>query len=283
MFLQLNPISQDGYWIAMAVGTVAICVATIFLFFYLRIYRLIHGTPTSLLRSAAQGFVEIEGFCLGTAFPLTSPYSGRPCVWYRCQTYKKRKTKKSHRWERVDKQESPHWFKVGDPTGTAWVNPKGASMQTQLKQVWYGSSRFPTPSFSSSLTSSFSSGINGQYRYVEELLVADSPFYGLGRLGTLNPEQLRAIQVREWVKQSRRSGTDQLIIDDKGASNDLYFDGQATIHLLHKPKRWGYPFIVSGSSQARTASRIRTRLSFALAACVVFTWLIVELQYVSIF
>lgn len=258
----------------MAVASIALLIAMSLLFSYLRTYRLILGTPTSQLRSVAQGFVEIEGFCIGTAFPLASPYSGRPCIWYRCQTYKKRKTQKSERWQRVDKQQSPYWFKVGDPTGVAWVNPRGASVHTQLKKVWYGSSPYPNASLAST--------IGGEYRYVEELLVADSPFYGMGRLRTLNPEQLRAIQVRDWVRQSRKAGPDKRIIDDRGASNALYFDANLTLNLLDKPKRWGYPFIVSGSSQSRTASRVRTALMFAFAACVLITWLVVELQYATI-
>ena len=274
MFLHLNPLTHNDYWMAMAVASIALMIAMLLLFSYLRTYRLIHGTPTSQLRSVAQGFVEIEGFCIGTAFPLVSPYSGRPCIWYRCQTYKKRKTHKSERWEPVDKQQSPFWFKVGDPTGVAWVNPRGASVHTPLKKVWYGSSQFPS--------ASFTSAIGGQYRYVEELLIADSPFYGMGRLRTLNPEQLRAIQVRDWVRASRKAGPDQLIIDDRGASNAHYFDANPRLNLLDKPKRWGYPFIVSASSQTRTASRIRTALVFALAACALITWLVVELQYAPI-
>lgn len=271
MFLRLDPLTQSEQWWFSAGVILALLIALFVLFYKLRVYRLITGTPTSSLRSAAQGFVELEGYCVGNAYPLVSPYSDRPCVWYECKTYKKVKRKKGHIWKQVDRQTSPHWFKVADPTGEAWVNPKGASVHTQIRKTWHGSSSYPKSG------SGFLVGSN--YRFTEELLIADSPFYGLGRLRTVNPEQLRAMQVRDWVKQRREAGPDVAIIDDKSEGNALFFGDKQTLNLLHKPLRWGYPFLISGTSQERTASSIKWNVSFALLTCAVLTWFLVELQY----
>lgn len=271
MFLRLDPLTQSELWWFSAGVVIALLIALFVLFYQLRVYRLITGTPTSQLRSAAQGFVELEGYCVGNAYPLTSPYSGRPCVWYECKTYKKVKRKKGHSWKQIDRQTSPHWFKVADPTGEAWVDPKGASVQTQISKTWHGSTSSPRSD----------SGLlfGSNYRFKEELLIADSPFYGLGRLRTVNPEQLRAMQVRDWVKQKRKSGPDVELIDDKGEGNSLFFGDQPTLNLLHKPLRWGYPFILSGTSQERTARSIKWNVILALLACAALTWFLVELQY----
>lgn len=270
MFLQLDPLTPSELWWFSAGIAFALLIALFVLFYQLRVYRLITGTPTSQLRSAAQGFVELEGYCVGNAYPLTSPYSDRPCVWYECKTYKKVVRKKGHSWKQIDRQTSPHWFKVADPTGEAWVDPEGASVHTQISKTWYGNSSFPR---------SGASMFGRNYRFTEELLIADSPFYGLGRLRSVTPEQLRAMQVRDWVKQKRKAGPDVELVDDKGESNSLFFGDKPTLNLLHKPLRWGYPYILSGTSQERTASSIRWNVTFAILATAGLTWFLVELQY----
>ena len=275
MFLNLAPLTNQEYWFAIIGLLLALVAALLWSFYQLRVYRLITGTPTSQLRSAAQGFVELEGYCVGNAYPITSPYSSRPCVWYECKTYKKVKTKKSTSWKRIDRQTSPHWFKVADPTGVAWVDPKGANVHTQITKTWYGSSSNPLIGEGSLF--------GNNYRFVEELLIADSPFYGLGRLRTVNPEQLRAMQVRDWIKEKRRLGSDVALIDDKGEGNHIYFDGQPSLHLLHKPLRWGYPYLISGTSQERTAHRTQWKIALGLLACTLLTWGLMELQYVQIY
>lgn len=273
MLLQIDPLTQSEYWWGSIALCIALLIALFWLFYQLRIYRLITGTPTSQLRSVAQGFVELEGYCVGTAHALTSPYTGSPCIWYECKTYKKVKSKKSTHWKCIDRQTSPHWFKVADPTGEAWVNPKGASVHTQLTKTWYGDSAIPQSA----------GGVFGNnYRFTESLLIADSPFYGLGRLRTLNREQLRAMQVRDWVKLTRAAGPDVVLVDDKGEQNALLFGDKPTLNLLHKPKRWGYPFLISGTSQERTATKIRSRIAIGLLACIALTWLLVEVQHAQI-
>jgi len=271
MFIRIDPITAAEYWWASVALSVALIIALFWLFYQLRVYRLITGTPTSQMRSAAQGFVELEGYCVANAYPITSPYSGRPCVWYDCKTYKKVRTQKSTNWKRIDRQTSPHWFKVADPTGEAWVNPAGAKVHTQLTKTWYGKSATPQAG---------GGGLFGDnYRFTEALLIADGPFYGLGRLRTVNPEQLRAMQVRDWMKLKRKAGADVAIIDDKGEGNSVLFGDKPTLNLLHKPQRWGYPFLISGTSQERTATSIKWRIVLGLLLCAALTWLLVELQY----
>jgi len=275
MLLNLAPFTSQEFWFAIGVLCVALIAALFWSFYQLRVYRLITGTPTSQLRSAAQGFVELEGYCVGNAYPISSPYSNRPCVWYECKTYKKVKTKKSTSWKRIDRQTSPHWFKVADPTGVAWVDPEGASVHTQISKTWYG----PTSDPASGATGMF----GNSYRFVEELLIADSPFYGLGRLRTVNPEQLRAMQVRQWVKEKRRMGRDVELIDDKGEGNGIYFGDQPTLNLLQKPLRWGYPYLLCGTSQDRTARTVKWKVALGLLASALFTWGLMEMQYVEIY
>lgn len=71
------------YAIAAVLATLVLLVLVYFCFRQLRWLRIVEDTPTALIRSAAQGFVELEG---RAAFPrqpaLTSPLCSRPCVWW---------------------------------------------------------------------------------------------------------------------------------------------------------------------------------------------------------
>src|SRR3569832_2694177 len=64
--------------IAVAVG------AFIAAFVSLRRARLIEATPTSRIRSAAQGYVELAGAAvMMEGVPIIAPLTLLPCAWYR--------------------------------------------------------------------------------------------------------------------------------------------------------------------------------------------------------
>ena len=74
----------DHFWlwaIGLCILTVVAFVVT-FLFFYRA--RIIEDTPTSKIRSAARGYVELEG--RARAFnnkPIQARLSHMPCLWYK--------------------------------------------------------------------------------------------------------------------------------------------------------------------------------------------------------
>jgi hypothetical protein len=70
---------------ALLAGSAALLLAALVLLAFdrLRYLRVIEDTPTSRVRSAAQGYVELEGTVeFPRTPPLTSPLRGIPCVWW---------------------------------------------------------------------------------------------------------------------------------------------------------------------------------------------------------
>lgn len=95
--------------------------------------RLINGTPTSRIASAAQGYVELlgDGAPLGT--PILGKYSHLPCLWYRYQVEKKNH-KNEWRTESTGASEAP--FLIDDGSGRCVIDPQGAEIITQHKNTW---------------------------------------------------------------------------------------------------------------------------------------------------
>jgi len=84
--------------------------------------RLIEDTPTAKIRSAHQGYVELEGAGrLMDGPPIIAKLSGLPCVWFRYKIEHQIKTHyKGHtqtRWEVIEKGESTETFWLEDETG----------------------------------------------------------------------------------------------------------------------------------------------------------------------
>ncbi len=154
-----------------------------------RRYRLIADTPTSRLRSAAQGYIEIIGDChpledQGISAPLTS----QPCVWYHYEIAQHVRSGKNSHWRTIEKGTSEAYFVVRDGTGECRVNPLGAEVLALHEDTWYGHSRMPVtrPDEGQGF---FSLGL-GNYRYTERRIQAQDPIYALGYFETLRPAGL---------------------------------------------------------------------------------------------
>ena len=126
----------------------------------LRRYRLVADTPTSLVASAAQGYVELVGRCeLHPGSPALGYLSGPPCVWYRCAV--SRRT--SQGWSSTSRERSTDTFLLRDASGTCVVDPDHAEVTGARKRSW----------------------TLGEYRYDLEYLAPGDPLYALGELATL--------------------------------------------------------------------------------------------------
>ena len=89
--------------------------------------RLILNTPSSKVRSAALGLVEISGLACGP-YTLTAPITGLPCYFYRTTVWQWKQSGKDSEWE-LAAEESLHVpFYLDDNTGRVLVNPQGAEM-----------------------------------------------------------------------------------------------------------------------------------------------------------
>lgn len=119
--------NADNLWIAAALGG---CTG-LFLFYrgfrILQRKRLILNTPTSKIRSASLGLVEVNGLAVGP-YTLHAPITGAPCFYYRTVAWELRKSGKSQEWHQVADESLHLPFYLDDNTGRLLVNPQGADM-----------------------------------------------------------------------------------------------------------------------------------------------------------
>jgi hypothetical protein len=89
--------------------------------------RLILNTPTSKIRSASMGIVELTGLAVGP-YTLTAPFTGMPCYYHRSIAWEWRSSGRSNEWQKVLDESSHVSFFIDDNTGRMLVDPQGAEM-----------------------------------------------------------------------------------------------------------------------------------------------------------
>ncbi|MBN51415.1 MAG: hypothetical protein CMN85_17925 [Spongiibacteraceae bacterium] len=153
----------------------------------LRIARLIEDTPTSKIRSAPQGYIEIIGRSESRPQEdmLSAKLTGTPCVWYSFEIEKYTSNGKSSSWKTIEKGASKEALLFTDDTGHCFIHPDRADVSTHTKKIWHGSSRYPSSGKNSGLFSR-------RYRYTEKRIHCDQPIYALGHFETVHPPSTAA-------------------------------------------------------------------------------------------
>jgi hypothetical protein len=208
-----------------------------------RRFQLIADIPTSSIRSAAQGYVELFGKCelhhgsLPLGF-LSSP----PCVWFRYHVWER----VGNRWMTCSKGVSDETFLLKDNTGVCIIDPESAEVITTGHPRWS----------------------QGNYLYEVDYLAPSDTLYVLGELITLgrcntqNEVQLDiSTLLNEW-KQDKASllarfdsnGDGEISLNEweqarlaaeREVSQQQREQGdRQALHLLHAP-RDGRPFILA--------------------------------------
>src|SRR5437773_2830252 len=89
--------------------------------------RLILNTPTSKIRSAAMGLVEVNGLAVGP-YIMNAPITGLPCYYHRSMAWQLKQSGKNKEWQKVADESRHLLFFLDDNTGRVLVNPQGAEM-----------------------------------------------------------------------------------------------------------------------------------------------------------
>jgi hypothetical protein len=106
----------------------------------LRRKRLIEDTPTSKIRSASLGLVEVSGLAAGPR-TMQAPITGRACYYYHTTAWKLKQAGKSNQWEKVADESLHLPFFLDDNTGKVLIDPTGAEMDIHCDfHEEYGSS-----------------------------------------------------------------------------------------------------------------------------------------------
>jgi hypothetical protein len=189
MLNNLDAIGSGYFWFWTLVLTALTLVAFYFTFRNLHRARLIEDTPTSRVRSAPQGYVELIGeAAMMAGEPVLAPLSGVHCCWWRYRIEKKG----DKGWRRVRSNKSDNLFLLKDATGECIIDPQGATISPSEKLIWYGPNETPTAGpdrgkgainrkterFGLRIQTSQTFG--GDYRYTEETIVPGDPLYAIG-------------------------------------------------------------------------------------------------------
>ncbi len=196
--------------------------------------RVLQDTPTALIRSASQGYLELQGHAeLIDGLPILAPLSAKRCVWfdYRVEQKERRVMSSNNRrsqWRTIDSGTSDSLFYLVDSTGRCAVDPEGAKVTPSVRNVWYGSSRYPGRADTSSGWLHFTglTQIGRQFRYTEKRIEPGDPLYALGDFtthGGAGADFDRNAEVREILGEWKKNHADLLarFDADKDGNIDL--------------------------------------------------------------
>lgn len=144
------------------------------------------SVPRSKIASAAIGPVEIKGIAkdLGREEVLLSPATKTPCVFYRWRVLERRRSGKNSRWvevHRADSSEIP--FRVQDETGSLWIYPNAADVNSSKKNIIHGGQQGIRMGEILGQGPISGWGIHPErYRIEEEVFSPGDPIYALGFL-----------------------------------------------------------------------------------------------------
>lgn len=208
-FLAQIAIDADpvGFWI----GCVIAAAATVFLtrlglgaFWKL---RLVVDTPTARIRSAPQGYVELQGQAHPQRELVAARLTGTPCVWYRYRIQERQRSGRNERWVTIEKGDAGRPFLLDDGTGRCLVDPAGASLKCRSTQTWCDNAGGGPRSGLSALF-----GQSRRYRKTEERIIEHEYVYVLGhfetpRRGVRERQQLTRQLLSQWKRDPERIRT----------------------------------------------------------------------------
>lgn len=293
--------SQREFWALVIVLALCALAGLYFGFRWLRRLWLIEDTPTSRVRSAAQGYVELSGWGdLMNGEPIISPLSGKRCTWWRYRIEERgthyRNGQRYTTWETIDHGVSDSIFLLCDNTGQCVIDPEHAEVTPSVNITWYGNSPNPvmglapkrTPRGILGLLSSLGGSIAG-YRYTEMRMHPGDSLYAVGFFHTTGgisdevplDEDVRQI-LAEWKHDQKK------LLEQFDTNHDGHIDAeewakvrvaardealaerrnqvaQSGVNILARPAD-GRPFILAAMDQDELVSRYRALGIAALTA-----------------
>jgi hypothetical protein len=266
--------------------------------------RTIVDTPTSRVRSAAQGYVELSG---RGVLPANSrnkgPLTGLPCTWWRYEIEDRGRRGGSRS---VDSGTSVQPFVLDDGTGQCLIDPRGAEVFPSVTTVWYGSEEWPQeriPGGGGMLGWLLDRIPTGRYRYTEhrlqiqEHVCALGAFRSEGGISVDDPDAAITDLLHQW-KQDQAALLQRFDTNHDGtlsaaewelaraAARKQVMDGRAadtrtpSLHVLAEPMD-GRCFLLAACEGGSLARRFRRRalggIGGFVGSAVALTWMLTHL------
>ena len=279
MFGEFARAEPTQFWIVTSIMAVLGIGAFVFGFVQLSRARLMEDIPTSRVRSAAQGYVELHGHTRLLPGPeITAPLSGARCCWWDYRVEERRTVtrggKRTTEWVVIDRATSDELFLLDDGTGECVVDPVGAQVIPSLARTWRG--YHPRPQGPPRERTWFQIG---NFRYSERLIQFGDSLYALGHFATQiasrddnesrDVSELLAawkkdraqllqrfdadgdgqIDLNEWEVARREAATQ---VRSEQVQRSVHPD----LHVLSQPKD-RRPYILSTRSEAQLTSSLR--------------------------
>lgn len=293
MVRQITQMGDGAFWFWSALLIIGSLASLYFSFRNLHRARLIEDTPTSRIRSAPQGYVELVGeAAMMKGEPVISPLSGSACCWWRYKV--ERKHEKG--WRIVRNGVSESLFLLRDETGECIIDPEGAQVSPSEKRVWYGAAASPgvgpdigPGTFRNNLQfgrlriTLHNDLFNGDYRYTEETILPGDPLYAIGlfkSMGELDRRAMREEQIKERLRQWKADHASLLEKFDRNRDGQIDLDEweavrraasqavrreemqeeQQPIHTLSDTRSSSRPLVISSKGEFEIVRHLR-RLS----------------------
>jgi hypothetical protein len=274
-----------GVVVALILGMAALWGA----FTFLRRKRIIEDMPTALIRSAPQGYVELQGHAeLMDGDPVFSPLSLRHCAWYRYKVEKREKRgarsgANDSAWRTIEQGTSDNLFYLVDATGRCAVDPDGAAVTAAHRNVWYGQNRIPGRYHDDDgRWWARALGQLGQpYRYTEQRIEPGDAIYALGHFTTHGGGATRfdkdgavGDRLREWKRDQAfllanfdADGDGRIDMQEWEAararaeaevmSERRHDAGPPPVDLLARGRERRQPFVIAAGSEETLVRRCR--------------------------
>jgi hypothetical protein len=282
MVREITQMAPGAFWALLAALSALTLLSLYFAFRNLHRARLIEDTPTSRIRSAHQGYVELIGqAAMMQGEPIFAPLSGMPCCWWRFKIERKH----DKGWRVTRKGQSDSLFLLRDETGECIIDPDGAHVSASEKSVWYGPNARPSagpdrgPGTQQKQTSlfglhaSFTTTFGGNYRYTEETIIAGDPLYAIGlfkSVGETDRQTMREEQIKERLRQWKADHASLLKRFDRNRDGQIDLDEwelarrSARTEVMREQMREDQPTIhtLSDTGSHRRPLLISTREEF---------------------
>lgn len=165
-----------NFWLWVIVLCVVAMLALVAGFVFLLRAWTVEDVPVSPIRSAAQGYVKLEGRAdLMPGPPIISPLTQNHCTWWSYKVEERVRTGRNRGWQTVEHGTSDDLFLIRDATGECVIDPEYAEVIPATVTVWYGDQPRPLrgPQIGGfALTSA--------YRYVEERIAPHESIFAVG-------------------------------------------------------------------------------------------------------